>query len=69
MIFLPPSLIKADAPPHGAPRPTLKLRPPPPPPPPSSSNYCTNFREKQLKGKEKKKEESALNFGLKEEKN
>ena len=32
-----------------------------------SSNYCTNFREKQVKEKEKK-EESVCNLSLKEEK-
>ena len=34
----------------------------------SSNNYCTNFHEKQVKEKEKKREESVWNLGLKEEK-
>ena len=34
----------------------------------SRNNYCTNFQEKQLKEKEKKREESVWNLGLKEEK-
>ena len=32
------------------------------------TDYCTNFREKQVKEKEKKKEESVWNLDLKEEK-
>ena len=35
----------------------------------SSSNYCTNFQEKQVKAKKRKKEENVWNLCLKEEKN
>ena len=34
----------------------------------SGNNYCTNFREKQVKEKEKTWEKSVWNLGLKEEK-